>query len=121
MIIDYKQYKINIKSINDISKTKILNNFDNINDDFFDICVQVLENLILNNIIINNLNISYNKNVYLNVSIIFYKNNETEFKNIYYDLHIYDLSYNNLMHLNNINEIYNSIINIINSFKKKID
>jgi len=122
MIIEYKQYKINIKSLNNnITQKILLNNCDKINDNFYDICIQILENLILNNIIINKLNISLNENVYLNISNVLYNNDETFFKNIYYDLHIYELSYNNLINSNNINKIYNLIIDTINNTKKKME
>lgn len=121
MIIKYNQYKIDIDCINNISKLIILNNFDKINSNFYDVCIQVLENLILNNITINKLKISYNKNVYLNVSNVNYKTKGLIFKNIYYDLHVCDLSYNNLLHQDDINKIYNSIINTINMVKKKME
>lgn len=120
MIIEYKQYKINIKCLNNnITQKRLLNNFDKINDNFYDICIQILENLILNNIIINKLNISLNENVYLNILNVLYDG--IFFKNIYYDLHIYELSYNNLINSNNINKIYNLIIDTINNTKKKIE
>ena len=122
MIIEYKQYKINIKSLNNnITQKILLNNCDKINDNFYDICIQILENLILNNIIINKLNISLNENVYLNISNVLYNNDGNFFKNIYYDLHIYDLSYNNLINSNNINKIYNLIIDTINNTKKRME
>lgn len=121
MIINYNQYNIELNCKNKVIKQNIISNFNEINDNFYDICIKILENLIIHNIILNDLNVSYNKNVYLKISNALYQYNDFTFKNVYYELHIYDLSYNNLINSNDINYIYNLIISKINSIKKKME